>query len=223
MERQADRRHRLVADTSDEEEAYLPSDAEADIPMKQRLHSVDLFREMSKMPPEYPPEPEPYDPDAHRTVADMATDDEEELPDDPTAMDEELITDTKPFITDVYNQTAGVRRKARPSSFPLDMRHGQGQTQVLGEQEGEGSGQTEAGQPSAGGGPEHGAGRSASDVPSASEGRSGQAKEGGSGGSPDDLARQQAMEQLGGSDRIPPGGSTFLDKDAVLRRQEGKP
>lgn len=29
--------------------------------------------------------------------------------------------------------------------------------------------------------------------------------------------------QLGGSDRIPPGGSTFLDKDAVLRRQEGKP
>lgn len=37
-------------------------------------------------------EPEAYDPDAHRTVADMATDDEEELPDDPTALDEELIT-----------------------------------------------------------------------------------------------------------------------------------
>lgn len=29
--------------------------------------------------------------------------------------------------------------------------------------------------------------------------------------------------QLGGTDRIPPGASTFLDKEAVLRRQEGRP
>lgn len=29
--------------------------------------------------------------------------------------------------------------------------------------------------------------------------------------------------QLGGTDRIPPGGSAFLDREAVLRRQEGRP
>ncbi|KAL4443343.1 hypothetical protein ABPG75_011080 [Micractinium tetrahymenae] len=248
---------------------------------------------MAKMPPEYPPEPAPYDPDAHRTVADMASDAEEELPDDPIAMDEELITDTKPFITDVYNEMAGVRRKARnaeasttssagpedspkvhptgPASRPptspgsnrspgaasrmsvgdkqepgeaerearmvaaeeeaTDMHHGRGQTQRMGEHEKEAFGaeegghEGEAGHKAAPGGPGHGAGRSATDVPSAQEGGSGQGireEEGGDSESPEDRARRRAMEQLGNTDRIPPGGSVFLDKEAVLRRQEGR-
>ncbi|KAL4854277.1 hypothetical protein ACK3TF_004969 [Chlorella vulgaris] len=128
-----ERRHRMVADTSDEE-GYLPSDADSDIPMNQarRLSSRDLYRQMKHLPSEYPTaaeqEPEQDSPEKHMSVADLASDEDEMLPDDPLDLDEELITDTKPFIADVYNQMPGVLRKATTDDIARHRSAGHGST-----------------------------------------------------------------------------------------------
>ncbi|KAI3426929.1 hypothetical protein D9Q98_006873 [Chlorella vulgaris] len=124
-----ERRHRMVADTSDEE-GYLPSDADSDIPMNQRLSSRELYRQMKHLPPEYPTElePEQDSPEKHMSVADLASDEDEMLPDDPRDLDEELITDTKPFIADVYNQMPGVLRKATTDDIARHRSAGHGST-----------------------------------------------------------------------------------------------
>eukprot|EP00887_Chlorella_sp_A99_P001074 scaffold14.g1074.t1 len=69
--------------------------------------------------PDYPSSEEEDSIDKHRSVADLASDADEMLPDDPIDMDEELIQDTKPFISAAAAAAAGGRRlRSRPRRGP---------------------------------------------------------------------------------------------------------
>ncbi|PRW51135.1 hypothetical protein C2E21_5620 isoform B [Chlorella sorokiniana] len=129
--------HRFVADTESEDEV----DPDSDIPMSQRLTARDTFREMARLPSEYPPGPEPYNPDKHRTVDELVSDADEMLPDDPVGLDEELITGavgnrpteggTAMSVGGPWPGPAGDReqRKAEAEAEATDMKHGAGQKQ----------------------------------------------------------------------------------------------
>ncbi|PSC72660.1 exportin-7 isoform X2 isoform A [Micractinium conductrix] len=104
----ANKRPKLVWDKSDEGDGHLPGPISNLPPRGASRMSVGGGEG------ELEQEPAAHDPDAKRTVADTA-DAEEMLPDNPMGLDEEIITDIKPFIADLYDDTVGVLRKHGPT------------------------------------------------------------------------------------------------------------